>query len=134
MKNILRKLRGDERGAAVLVAVIVISAVILIIAVAMGITSIMENQISLYQSQSNKTFVQADACGEEALTQISRDHSYTGETLVVDDTSCVIVVSGMGANRTITVAATNDNYAKNITINVKIVPTISVTSWQETAT
>lgn len=122
---------NQPKGAAILVAVIVISIVMLTLALSIGTGSIIENQINLYQSQSNKMLQNIDACGQESLIRLSRNSSYTGETLIVDNTTCTIALTGTGTNRTITVTGVNNNYTKKIQIGATIFPTLSVTSWQE---
>lgn len=128
MKNIIK----NQKGAAILVSMILISAVILTIALSLGLSSISENQINLYQSRANQILINIDGCGEEAMTQLNRNNSYAGESLTVDGTSCTISVAGSGSTRTITISATNDIYTKNLQINVTIFPTFTVTSWGET--
>ena len=134
MKNTLLKLAKNQKGVTVLVLTIIISAVILIISLSMGLSSISENQISLYQNKSGHVLLNADGCAEEALTRLNRNNSYLGEILIIDNTSCSINVTGSGATRTITVAATNSDYTKNLQINVAIFPIFTVTSWEETTT
>ncbi len=127
MKNIIK----NQKGAAILISMILISAVILTIALSLGVSSISENQINMYQSKTNQMLLNLDACGEEALTQLNRNNSYTGESLTIDDTSCTISVAGSGATRTISIAATNDIYSKDLQINVTIFPAFTITSWGE---
>lgn len=128
MKNIIK----NQKGAAILVSMILISAVILTIALSLGLSSISENQINMYQSSANRLLINIDGCGEEAMTRLNRNNSYAGESLTIDNTSCAISVAGSGTTRTITISATNDIYTKNLQINVTIFPTFTVTSWGET--
>jgi len=131
MKKLMIKIGSDVRGIAVLVSVILIAAVILVISLSLGFAAVTENEMTLYQTQANKLFVNTDACAEEALARINRDHSYTGETLTIDDADCTISISGNGANRSITISAVKDNFSRNLQINVKIVPSFEITSWSE---
>jgi len=121
------KLFEKRGGFAVLTSVIIISAVLLVIALSLGVNSISENQIGMYQSKAQRVFVNADGCAEEALIRLSRDNAYTGETISIDSTSCVISVAG----NVITVRATNTNYSKSLRINVILLPNPTITSWQE---
>lgn len=123
---------ANRKGAALLVAIIIISAMILVMAIGLGLGSISENQITLYQSQSIRVLQNIDGCSEEALTRMNRNSLYTGESLTLNNTSCIISVVGSGSTRTITVTATSTNYAKTLQINVSIFPTFQITSWTET--
>lgn len=133
MKNILLKFRRTQSGAAVLMAVMILTAILVSISLTVGLSSIAENQINIYQTQSNRLFVNADGCAEEALTRLNRDNNYTGGTVNLDTTSCIITVSGSGNVRTITVAATRTDYSKSLEVQVTLSP-YNITSWQELTT
>ena len=116
---------------AVLISMIIIASAITVIAVGMGLNSITENQINLAQSYSSRVLLNTDGCAEEALTRMNRNSSYTGETITLDNTSCVITISGTGTSRTITATSTNGIYSKIIQITVTIFPTFTINSWLE---
>lgn len=123
------KRHDTQRGATVLVAMIIISAVILILALNMGMSSIIQNQINLYQTQGNELSFNMNGCAYEALTRLNRDNSYTGETIEVDDSECVVSITGTGASRTVDITATLNNYTKTSQINVTIWPIFTINSW-----
>ncbi len=131
LKTFLKSVQ-KQKGAAILVSMIIISALILIIALNLGLSSISQNQMNLYQSKSSRIFLNIDGCAEEALTKLNRNNVYTGESLVIDNTSCTISVSGSGTARIVSITATNDVYSKNLQINVTIFPTFAIMSWEET--
>ncbi len=124
----------SQNAAAALLLMIIIAAIALVMALSLGLSAITENQMTLYQSESKQVFINADGCAEEAMTQMSRNHNYAGEILVIEGVTCTISVSGVGANRTLTINATDNIYSRTIEIDVKIFPTVYITSWQELAT
>jgi hypothetical protein len=131
MKRVFKKLAKDQSGVAVLMVVLIVASVLLSIALTMGNASITENQINLYQSQSNQLMQNLDGCGDEALIRLNRNSLYAGETLILDGTTCVISLSGSGSTRTISILGSKDAYTKKLQINATIFPTFTVTSWQE---
>lgn len=114
-----------------LIAMIVVSVVLMVISLSMGILSISENQIGLYQSRAAVTFINAEGCVDEALLSLSRNNAYTGGSVFgMESTNCVAVVSGVGASRTVDVTATNGQYVRRISVGVNLSP-FSITSWSE---
>lgn len=122
---------NKKPAMAVLTSVLIISAVLLTIALGMGVNAISENQIGLYQSKAQRLLINAEGCVDEALTQLSGDDTYTGDTITIDGSSCTIVVSGNGSNRTIDVTASESDYTKNLRIEASLNPTMTISSWQE---
>lgn len=132
MLNILGKLIKDNRGISVLISVLIIASIMVVLTFGMGLNSISENQIGLYQSRSSVSFYNVDGCAEEAISRINRDNNYAGETLNLGNVTCVIAISGTGSNRTIGITGTSsEGYVRNIAITVTISPSFNVTSWQE---
>jgi len=131
MKEKLKNVKEDQRGIAILIVVLVLGAVILLLSMTLGLGSISENQISLYQGQATEMFINADGCAEEALTKINSDNNYVGGNLTIGATSCTITVSGNGNTRTIDINATKNNYSKFLQLTVNLSPTFSVSTWQE---
>ncbi|MFC1655331.1 hypothetical protein ACFL3C_00505 [Patescibacteria group bacterium] len=134
MNKIMKTIRKTNEGAAVLIIVIIMGSAMLLIALSLGISSISENLINLYQSQSSRLSLSIDGCAEEALIRLNRDNSYNEETLSIGGTSCTISVSGSGSSRTINVAGTKSDYSRELEIAVNISPTYAITSWQELTT
>jgi hypothetical protein len=132
MFKFLRKIVGNNRGISVLISVLIIASIMVVLTFGMGLNSISENQIGLYQSRSSVSFYNVDGCAEEAISRINRDNNYAGETLNLGNVTCVIAISGTGSNRTIGITGTSsEGYVRNIAITVTISPSFNVTSWQE---
>lgn len=132
MFKFFKKIVGNNRGISVLISILIIASIMIVLTFGMGLNSISENQIGLYQSRSSVAFYNVDGCAEEAILKINRNNSYTGETLNLANVVCVISVSGTGLNRTINVVGTSsEGYVRNIGITVTISPSFAVTSWQE---
>lgn len=133
MQKLKQKLIKTNKGAAVLILVIIMGSAMLLISLTLGISSISENLINLYQSQSSRLLFSVDGCAEEALTRLSRDNNYKGETLITNDTTCTIDVNGSGLEKTISINGTKNDYSKTLEIIVNISP-YAITSWRELTT
>lgn len=120
-----------RRGVVALVTLLIITTAIVIFSLSIGFLSINQNQIILDQSESSRLFGYTDGCMEEAYTKIRRLGTYTGETFLVDDVSCIIAVTSSESNRTVTVTATRGNYTRSLRSVISLSPTFSITSWQE---
>jgi len=130
----MKTIRKTNEGAAVLIIVIIMGSAMLLISLSLGVSSISENLINLYQSQSSRLSLSIDGCAEEALIRLNRDNSYNGENLVIGDTSCIISVSGSGSSRTVSITGTKSDYTRQLEIAVNISPIYAITSWQELTT
>lgn len=122
----------NKKGFTVLTLVIILSSILLIISLSIGLNSIAENQISLYSSKNTQILINSEGCAQEALIRLSRNNLYLGETLTLNETTCIITVSPPAQNRTISISASNGNYNKDLQIDVTIAP-ITITSWRQIA-
>lgn len=71
---------GQQRGAAGVLAVLVYSAIILVIGTTMVATSVISHQVSNKRIASTQTAYHAESGAEDALLQIKRDSSYGSTT------------------------------------------------------
>jgi len=129
MFNFFKKIVVDTKGAMVLTSMILMAAIVVIVSLSIGVSSINQSEISLYSNLGLRTVINIDGCGEEALIRLSRDADYIGETLTVGNTTCVISVSGSGANRTVSIAGTNGNFVKILEIEANVLPSFEIESW-----
>jgi hypothetical protein len=125
----MKKIIKNKKGAAMLMTVVIISSVVLIIAFSSSMIGLGELQLGYSSQKSGEAMIAADACMEEALYKLRLDSGYTGETLSINQISCIITVSGSD----IIVAATLENkYYKTIEANVTLsVSSLSINSWEE---
>ena len=133
MKNILLYM---ERGVAMLVVVVVISAAALIMAVGSAMLGIGEIDTAYTSARGGEALSIVDGCMEEALERLRVDNSYVGGTLTPPNGSCTISISVAGVNRTIDVFGTvNATYNKKIRAMATLPPdrssVIIINSWQE---
>lgn len=121
---------NNQKAASALLLMIIVGAVILILALSLGFSAIHQSQVTIHQTIGQQLQGNLNGCGDEALIKINRNHAYAGETLIIDETECQIAVAGTGANRTITIVATQDDYSRSLEIGVRIFPNLEVTSWE----
>ncbi len=125
MKNTLLK---DNSGIALLIIVLIISAISILLATTAGFTGIDAIQTGLRQDTNLEVFVETDGCMEVALKKIHDNYSYVGETLNLNlnGTICTITITGSGTARTVT-ARTSREIQANVDWSVKY----KIISWQE---
>ena len=131
-----KKLRKRMKpGMIVLTAMLIVAAVIMVIALSLGLSGINTDQIRLYQGYAtNDVFSHIDGCAEEGLARLNRSNFYSGGTVTISNTTCTISLTGTDPDRVMTVAATDTNYVKKLQISITIFPTYIVTAWQELTT
>jgi hypothetical protein len=125
----------NNRGVAMLIVVVVISATALIMALGSTMLGIGEADSGYTVSKGEEAFSIADGCMEEALEHLRVDNTYSSGTLTLPNGSCTITISGAGSSRTVVVlGTTSDSYNKKIQATATLSPSnrsLSVTSWQE---
>jgi hypothetical protein len=109
-----------DRGIVALITIVIIAAVIMIL----GIASVEMSRTDIIMSGQSDTgryvLSIASACAEEALYRVKLDTAYTGGTIVIEDETCDVTVSGSGANRTITATADYDLHEKTVEMEVTL--------------
>ena len=123
-----------NKGGTALLGVMIISMIVLIIGSSIATVNIAAGKGLGHYNKETTTFVNADGCAEEALIRMHRNSTYAGESISIDDSSCVISVSGSDSTRVLDIQATNGEYIKKLQIDVTISPTYAITSWQEKST
>jgi len=123
---------NNEKGQMALLSLLIVLVAVLTMGLSMNLLSIKEMKISFTESESSKAFYFADACIEEALMRLKRDHNYKGGSLNVDNIYCIITVTANGNQRTIISKGTMGNKVKKIEMIVNFVGRkIEVVSWKE---
>lgn len=131
MKNI------KKNGYIALMAVLIIGAVILNIAIASTIISIMNNKNGLVSEDLSAATELANACAEKALMDLKENPAYGGnETITLGTGNCqVLAIDSLGGdNRQIKVVGNVNDRLRKIKINISSInPIMTVTSWLEVA-
>lgn len=126
-----------QKGYAVLLMVLVVSAAVLVIVLTISSIGINETLISSDDQQSERSFQIADACADESILRLNREFegeegAYTGGTLNFGSDSCTISVTTVGSNREVDIVSTvNGKINRKIQVVVQMTPSFSVLSWQE---
>jgi hypothetical protein len=114
-----------------LIILLVFMMVSIIVTTATVILAISGIQASGRQVLSSQAYDVAESGLENALIELLRNPSYSGETLTVGDGIATIVVTGTG-NNTITSTGQLGNYVRTIRVTTTYTGGImTVTSWQE---
>jgi len=135
------KQKNNEGGYAVLLMVIILTAVAGVIATLLLTSGFMMSQTSLVSEQSAQAKGLADACAERGLQEIRDDDIYVGNDSVSLSTGdCDYTISGTSPNKTIqatgevNIAGTTDKVTRKVKVETdQINPSINISSWQEVA-
>ena len=117
-----------KQGFIMIVAVIIMSAVISVIAISvtLGSITLLEKTDTALRGEYARYYSQG--CLQEALIQLNMDNSYAGGTLNLAGSTCTVVISGTGNNRTIEISGSNNDYYHGITADVTL-STFSLDRW-----
>jgi uncharacterized protein YihD (DUF1040 family) len=118
-----------KKGATIILGVMIISTIILVIASSMTMINITVAKNSDHFSYSTELDINMEGCAEEALLKLARKSDYSGETLALDDTICLISVTGEDPDRTIVIEAVNSDYTQKTEVDVTINPAVNIMSW-----
>lgn len=97
-----------------------------------AIVVILVNSLSANKlTEGERTFYVAESGMENALIRLLRDPNYQGETMIVDDGTATINVTGNTA-KTIKSVGQIGNFSRTIQVSANYINyVLTVTSWQE---
>lgn len=124
---------SNQRGAAALVAIIIVTALVVLISVSMGVVAMNNLETGFSAQRSGDVLLTAESCAEEAVLRLGRDATYSGEVLTVDDVTCTIIVIGTPCGDcAITSEASAAGFTRSIQVEVSVSgSTVDITSWEE---
>ncbi|MBI4599163.1 hypothetical protein HY734_03150 [Candidatus Uhrbacteria bacterium] len=127
-------MRTDRRGAALLVGVVLFTALLLLLSGGMALGAWQALETGLAARGSGHLMLAAESCAEEAMTQLTRDAAYAGETMEVGPASCTISVAGVPCGScTIRVEAAEGSWVRRLEVDATVdASTIVITRWEET--
>jgi len=127
----LKKLHSNKSGQ-ILTSVIVFMAFGLSVIALSSVLTIINIQSTAKNSESTKTLSYAEAGAEEAILRLVRDPGYSGGTLLIDDVSVLVVVTGDAVNKTISSTAAYNGFTKKIEAAVSLADSkVSLLSWKQ---
>lgn len=130
--------KAHSKGASVLIAVMIISAALIVIAIANMNISIGDADLSLAVSKGEQAYEVAQGCAEDTLRNIKRTSSYGIGTGTISFTtsigSCTIDVTDLGGNqRSLNAIGSVGDFLRRITIQATVnADLITIQSWKET--
>lgn len=87
------------RGAAILISILVIMAVVLSIGTTIALIGRDEIVLSGIFQDGETAFSIADACTEEGTMRLKADPAYVGGSFPLDGGTCTVTVASLGTNR-----------------------------------
>lgn len=124
---------NNQQGAAALVAIIIVTAMVVLISISLAYISINNLEFGFASQRSGDVILSAESCAEEAMYRLSSDNSYSGGSLTVGDVDCTITVSGAPCGTcTISVEAEVAGFTRNIDADVTVTGSnVEIDSWEE---
>jgi hypothetical protein len=111
-----------RQGFIMIVAVIIISAVISVVAISVTLGSLTQLQKTDTNLRGEYARYYVESCMQEALIQLNMDNTYSGGTLTLAGSTCTVVISGIGNSRVIDVEGSSNDYYYDINASVSLVP------------
>ncbi|OHA47879.1 MAG: hypothetical protein A2806_02455 [Candidatus Terrybacteria bacterium RIFCSPHIGHO2_01_FULL_48_17] len=96
-----KQLRDSHQGAAALISVFIMGAVLILVAVTLSLVSVSALDTTTGSRDGARAFAAAEACLDEALLRLIRDATFPGVSL----SGCSVTVSGAGNTRTLRASA-----------------------------
>lgn len=134
---------GSERGAVALVSVLALSAIMLVLGLAMAFSKFAESDIVLNQSNSSMAFYAAESGVRDAMQKVSRNKNYesAGYCLLLENKRADIIVTSLAGQTEITSqgisgvgdcisAGTNKKRIKAV-LNIASEGKVTIASWEE---
>lgn len=122
----------DERGAAGLLAVVIFTALVVIIGASITFVSLDTLETGSGLRRGSEAVLAAESCVQEGILRISRNANYAGGNLEVGRASCAITVSGTPCGIcTVRASATIGRFVRTIEAVVNRGADMQITSWQE---
>jgi len=123
--------RKKQKGYIAIASVLVIAAIVLVIGLTVGLSSINEVQMALSGIKSDNGRNILEGCAEEALLRLN-ELEYLPPTITTPDGTCTAqLVTHNGTEWEFDVSGTFDQHTKTITISAIRDSTITITKWQE---
>ncbi|MDP2684255.1 MAG: hypothetical protein Q8P20_04305 [bacterium] len=127
----------NNKGAAALISVLIISAAALVIAFSSSLLGLGELDMGYTSQKSSEALSVADGCMEETFQRIKLNTTYgvgAGDiNLTLGNGSCIIAVADLGSGgRTITISSNIGKFNKKIESDITITGSnITIDSWVE---
>ncbi len=125
----MTKPNSSKRGAIGILTTLVMGLVLVMAAVSMVLAGISSRENAFILTQSEKTLISTEGCAEEGLLRFSRDPAYTGGSLFMGDTNCLLAIGGGGG--TIGVKGTVDRITHNFLITIEQSPVFHISEWAD---
>ncbi len=117
MNKIIKKIREDNKGSIALIGILIISAVLMILVLAMSEANITSALRQTNEESQKITYYGAEACMEEAMIRLKKDPGFKEGTVYLnEEKSCGISV----LNNTATIEMTYMNYERQFEIEFEL--------------
>lgn len=123
----------NQRGAAALIVLVIVLGVSVLVVSTTALIGVGNLSIGFSTQSSSSDVLLAESCVEETLVRLTRDNTYSGGTLAVENTTCTITVTGTPCGAcTVDVSATENDFTRRVRAGVTIAGSdADITSWQE---
>ena len=123
----------DERGAAALMIMVIILAVAVLLVSSTAFIGVDDLEIGFAEQAGSHALIAAESCADEAILRLSRDNTYVGGSLIVGESTCTVIVTGVPCGScTIAVTSARDSFTRRLEVGVDVSGSdVVITSWEE---
>ncbi|KKQ80271.1 MAG: hypothetical protein UT02_C0012G0022 [Parcubacteria group bacterium GW2011_GWC2_38_7] len=108
----------NKNGYVLVIMVLILASVFSVVLIKITLQSISFLESSSLRVAEANFLSLENSCAHENLIKLTRDESYTGETLNLFSGSCTSVITDDGSNKNISLTVTQENYTDNLIITV----------------
>lgn len=123
----------NNRGAVALIAVVVTTAFLMVMVGTVWLLGENALEFGAGGLVSEKTLLAGESCLEESLIRLSRNSSYAGGSLAIDDVNCTQTVTGTPCgNCQIDVVATRAQNTRRLRAHISMTGSkVTILDWAE---
>ena len=128
----------NKQGFVGVVTVLIVTVIALTLGTSIAFLGINEVLVEYDFQQGQEVAEKADGCLEEGSYRLKLDASYTGGTIVYDEGSCTLTVTGGGSTRTLSAEVVIGDFTRIYETEISLQNNVAgntdgldLTSWQE---
>ena len=132
MKSFAGKIYKSERGAVLLIAVLVITMVVLLLSFTINSNALDDLKTSMKNREGSFAESLAESCFEEVLIKLKEDSNYTIGQIVFEEGQCQVAITSEGSIKSVNILAEKDNYFTEVNAEVDLsVKPIKISLWKK---
>ena len=122
----------SERGAVLLIAVLVITMVVLLLSFTINSNALDDLKTSMKNRKGSYADSLAESCLEEVLIKLKKDSNYSIDQIIFSEGLCQVSITSEGTTKSVNILAEKDNYFTEVSAEVDMsVKPIKISLWKK---